>query len=603
MKFLSYPWAVVAGTLALAAASQADLPNPQRPILPPALEKRYLLPMFDRNPSARAYEIERNRAGFKYGPSLLGNLSYFPTGPLGDPMVKREVASLYQDADQVLHDLPEDYRKAFEDITEAGGLLNISSYELLYNSQWLKTLPSGPLPGSMSNYSQDLFFSMERLTINPFSIKRLHPTENRYPFEVEEAVVQQLTGMSLSGLHRTGRLFLADHSYQAGLPIIPGRFTAACSAYFFIHPKTGDFLPLAIKTNVGQNLTYTPLDEANDWMLAKIMFNSNDFFHGQIYHIANSHAVAEIVHEAALRTLSEVHPVRAFLDRVMFQAYAVRPIGEKVLFNPGGFFDKAFALSNVAVRKFGAEVYPSSAGLFQANYLERFVVRQGFRNCTWGPELSHVPFAEDALAIVESIRRFASSFVHTYYPFERMLLDDHELQAWVKEATEEAGVLDFPESPLIRQETLIDILTHMAYLTGVNHNILNGGTICKAAGVLPFHPATMHHAIPTHKGVESLTPFLPGLKESLDQISLVIRFNRPYINETRNTVVHMFSGRSFLSGASEPILRAAMSFEADMLHVSDRIQARVFNGEGLSQGMPFLYQALDPRWIPYYLSV
>ena len=44
------------------------------------------------------------------------------------------------------------------------------------------------------------------------------------------------------------------------------------------------------------------------------MFNVNDLFHGQILHLANSHAVAEIVHEAALRTLSASHPIRGYLD-------------------------------------------------------------------------------------------------------------------------------------------------------------------------------------------------------------------------------------------------------------------------------------------------
>lgn len=155
---------------------------------------------------------------------------------------------------------------------------------------------------------------MERLSVNPFSTFRLHPNDT-LPFTLDNVTVSKIAGASLENLHKSGRLFLASHSYQARYKLQPGRFAAACDAYFFLQPKTNDFLPLAIKTNVGSNITYTPLDDENDWLFAKLMFNSNDFMHSQVFHLANSHAVAEIVYLAALRTLTARHPVRAFLDR------------------------------------------------------------------------------------------------------------------------------------------------------------------------------------------------------------------------------------------------------------------------------------------------
>lgn len=167
----------------------------------------------------------------------------------------------------------------------------------------------------MSNSTEDLLFSMERLSVNPYGVRRLHPTADILPFDIEPAVSKQLTGTDMQTLHRTGRLFYVDHSYQAAYPTSTGKYTAACSAYFFIHPTSGDFLPLAIKTNVGSDLVYTPLDIKEDWLLAKAMFNMNDLFHGQIFHLANSHAVNEVVHQAALRTLGNAHPVLALLNR------------------------------------------------------------------------------------------------------------------------------------------------------------------------------------------------------------------------------------------------------------------------------------------------
>jgi hypothetical protein len=158
---------------------------------------------------------------------------------------------------------------------------------------------------------------MERLSVNPYAIRRLHPTVEELPFAVDSAIAIKLSGTDLDTLHKHGRLFIVDHSYQAKYPTSKGKYTAACSAYFYIHPTSDDFLPLAIKSNVGANLVYTPLDGEQDWLLAKAMFNMNDLFHGQIFHLANSHAVTEIIHQAALRTLSGKHPIFVLLNRCM----------------------------------------------------------------------------------------------------------------------------------------------------------------------------------------------------------------------------------------------------------------------------------------------
>lgn len=155
---------------------------------------------------------------------------------------------------------------------------------------------------------------MERLSVNPYSVRRLHPKTDVLPFDVDSIGARTLAGVDIQTLHRAGRLFYVDHSYQAEYPTVVDKYTAACSAYFYLHPVSNEFLPLAIKTNVGSDLIYTPMDDEKDWLLVKMMFNMNDLFHGQILHLANSHAISEAVHQAALRTLSSEHPVLGVLD-------------------------------------------------------------------------------------------------------------------------------------------------------------------------------------------------------------------------------------------------------------------------------------------------
>lgn len=296
-------------------------------------------------------------------------------------------------------------------------------------------------------------------------------------------------------------------------------------------------------------------------------------------------------------------PAQANLYQVMYQAYAIRPVGSQILFNPGGLFDHNFALSNVAVKQFVADFYPTVAGPFQANYLQRSLVDRGLINCSYGPDLAHFPFAEDAGTIVEALRAFATSFVHAYYPNDHDLSQDGELQSWVSEASSAAKVIDFPASPLIYRETLIDILTHLAYLTGVNHHTLNSATPSASSGVLPFHPMALYQPIPTAKGVESVLPYLPNLSASINQTTLLLGFIRPQLFNSARDLENMFDNSGFLAGASAVVKRAASSLQDRLMSISQMIQARSFDANGLSQGMPFLWRNLDPSRLPFFLSV
>jgi hypothetical protein len=427
------------------------------------------------------------------------------------------------------------------------------------------------------------------------------------PFLLDNSIVKTISaGWTLETLHRNGHLFVVDHSYQAHYPTTPGRYTAACTAYFFIHPRSNVLLPLAIKTNIGANLTYTPLDSEPDWLLAKAMFNQNDLFHGQIFHLANSHAVMEAVQLAALRTLSNKHPILVLLKRLMHQAYAIRPVGERVLFNPSGLFDKSFAITNIGVRMFASEFYPSIAGPFQSNYLDTDLVTRGLVNCTYGPALASVPFYEDTRELLVAITRFIHAFVAQYYPTDRFLALDHELQSWVRETTESAHVIEFPAAPMRERETLVDVLAHAAFLTGVSHHVLNSGEPFGTSGMLPLHPAALYRPVPTSKGIayNDLIEWLPPARDAIDHVSLLAFFNRPVLESENRTLACMFSESEFRGeGGGGGLVKAAKAFETDMLRISRRIRERAFDEDGLSQGMPFVWRALDPAKIPYFLSV
>ncbi|KAF3908373.1 hypothetical protein AA313_de0209914 [Arthrobotrys entomopaga] len=300
--------------LAILAASAAAVPLVERSLLLPP----FSLPNGQVN-LVRATGVETKRAGFQYAPGIGGGASS-PGGTLGLALIATDEAITTLDLTAQAGVSGPDLTKATLDLGKYNNLQSLGDYVKLYSDEWvLSSSPTGQMPGILTNYTQDLLFSMERLSLNPFAVRRLIPGTDSVPFDVDSTIVSDVTGSSLSSLLSAGRLFYVDHSDQAALTPT-AQYGASCDALFYLSESSNQFLPLAIRTNVpgADKLVYTPNDSTNDWLLAKIMFNVDDFFHGQFYHLAATHYVAEVAFQAAERTLSDNHPVLAVFKRCGF---------------------------------------------------------------------------------------------------------------------------------------------------------------------------------------------------------------------------------------------------------------------------------------------
>lgn len=358
-----------------------------------------------------------------------------------------------------------EYTRQTTDKSQYNGLKTLDDYNQLYRDEWVHSLPSGTNPGVETNYTQDLFFSMQRLSNSPYQVHRLNPASDTLPFVLDDAIATFITTTTLQSLFQQNRLFYADYRDQANLTLNPGHYSAACDAYFYISPLTSEFLPLAIRTNTppsqGQpatSLIYTPLDSPGDWLLAKLAFNANDFWFSQWNHLAFTHETVQIIWMAAIRTLSADHPVFAILSRLSHQVFAIQILAKAVLFAPGGAVDLVFAYSGRDAEEHTTRMYKNGAGRFRGNGFEEDVWRRGLVGVE--PRLKHFPFYEDAGAIHGPIRGFMVELVGSYYKGDGDVADDNEIQAWVAEANGPAGVMDFPGRVTTR-EGLVEVLTQV----------------------------------------------------------------------------------------------------------------------------------------------
>lgn len=271
------------------------------------------------------------------------------------------------------------------------------------------------------------------------------------------------------------------------------------------------------------------------------------------------------------------------------------------LINLGGPVDQLFAFTSSAAAKSISDLYNSGvASKFQSNYLYTDLKNRGLINSTIGPELKVFPYLDDASVIHTSLQNFMASFVDSYYTDSSTFDQDTELQAWISEAVP-AQIKDFPTQ--MNRETLIDILTHVAFLGSAEHQTLNTNDISEASGSLPLTPFSLYQPIPTAKGVTDIIPFLPNVTQSVGQVALTAVFARPTFIDSSKALTQMFNDPILLARMNIKTAQAATKFQREMVEYSHVVSSRGFDGEGLCQGMPFIWKALDPESAPYYLTI
>jgi hypothetical protein len=96
--------------------------------------------------------------------------------------------------------------------------------------------------------------------------------------------------------------------------------------------------------------------------------------------------------------------------------------------------------------------------------------------------------------------------------------------------------------------------------------------------------------------------FLPPLAKVEEQLSVAAIFVRPFFVDTDRTLMHMFDNSTMLDRMNTATQTAAATFHSSMQAFSQQVAARTFDQDGLSQGMPFVWQALDPNVAPYSIT-
>ncbi|KAI1825291.1 Lipoxygenase [Xylaria intraflava] len=552
----------------------------------------------------RTHEIQEKREGWLYGTFPFGVAPY-PYGKLANETIAKQREQWAPPVFELGAVIVNETQLALEAIIAAGNFSTLNDYSKAYENQWTTSLPSGPLPGMLTNHTDDRTFSMMRLSSVPYRLRRVK-VDDALLFPVDRNLSESITGHSLEDLHAQGRLFSEDFAEMKDQETTPA-YGAGCQAYFYIG-DTGDFLPLAIKVIVkgreDSALVYTPKDIWDEWQFAKMTINANDGWHSTWGHTTQSHSAAEAPYLAAIRSLSEDHPVMAVLNRVEKTPWSIRPNLQESLVN--GSADtgpKYYPWTADAARTWANKVYSSGeTSNFSSNYFRTSLRNRGLIDYEHGPALKSFPYYEDGSAIVDGIQEMLTSFINSYYENDGAVANDRELQAWLKE-TVPGQVHDFPKQIQTRKD-IIEILTHQAYLGSVVHSIMSGNGNQLDIMALPFTSAGWQMPIPTQKGaIKNILEWMPTPEGAVWQVATYAAGNRASWKDTNQTIAYMFDDAAMLDRMNDETRAAAAKFKSDMFALSEKWRTRTFDADGLDRGMPYVWNVLDPKWGIYWSVV
>lgn len=142
-----------------------------------------------------------------------------------------------------------------------------------------------------------------------------------------------------------------------------------------------------------------------------------------------------------------------------------------------------------------------------------------------------------------------------------------------------------------------------AHLVSAAHHTVNTNELLQVSSTLPFCPPALYKPLPTQKSpTTNPAEWLPPLSKVMEQLVIGALFARPELVGTNRTILHMFNDQDMLSRMN-PATRAANDvFMSAMRNVSSQVAGRRFGADGLSQGMPTVWRALDPNVAPFSVS-
>ncbi|CAK6961910.1 hydroperoxide isomerase ALOXE3-like [Scomber scombrus] len=422
------------------------------------------------------------------------------------------------------------------------------------------------------HWKEDDFYGYQFLNaVNPNMIKRCSELPPNFP--VTENMVKPFLeeGSSLKKEMMKGNIFLCDFKRMEGLPtkLSDGDALHVTTGFclFYSNPEK-KLMPIAIQLYQQpseQNPIFLPSDHETDWLLAKMFIKNADLLiHQPVYHLLNTHLLAEVFTVATLRSFPQIHPLYKLLIPHFRYTVQINTFGRKTIFAPDGILSKSTlgyeGLTELMRRSFSELTYSSLC-------LPENITARGLES------IPDFYYRDDGLKLWKIINSFVKAIVEYYYPSDTEVQKDSELQEWISEIFTH-GFLGNKDSrcpgSFKTVKEVIRFITMVIFTVTVQHAAVNSGQFDYHLWA-PNGSLLLKKPPPTTKGQSSMKTILETLPNVGDTVSFVAMgwvLSKKY---TDQIPLGTYPEERFDEPAPKQMIKA---FQAELSNLSEAITTR-----------------------------
>ncbi|MDJ0839407.1 MAG: lipoxygenase family protein [Acidobacteriota bacterium] len=453
------------------------------------------------------------------------------------------------------------------------------------------------IPPVANNFMDDDLFTWLRVAgPTPILLERVAILPDHFP--VSDRHLRALPGFqhdSLTAAGAEGRLYMVDfkifHGIKDGAFPFGQKYAYAPMALFALPPGKGPrrMKPIAVQceqTPGPHTPVITPL-HGWAWQMAKTVVNmAAGNYHELIAHLGRTHLVVEPFVIATYRNLAANHPLSLLLRPHFEGTLYINCLAHKDLIPPKAGVDELLA----ATIEEDHRLVVSHVKNIRFNHLAQPVqiAQRGVDN----PDLIY-PYRDDSLVLWDAIKGWVDDYLTLYYPNDRIITEDTELQAWVDDlAARDGGRLrELGTDHRVRtRKELAALVTTVIFTASVQHTAVNFPQ-WDVMGFNPVMPLALYSIAPTRTegyDEQDWLKMLPPLTSAELQMTL---------GYLLGTVHHTQLGEYGDDYFQDPRVAAPLAtFKQALLEAEKNMIRR-------NRTAPIPYQTLHPPCIPQSINI
>ncbi len=328
-----------------------------------------------------------------------------------------------------------------------------------------------PDPATQDGLSDALFAELRVAGPNPLELTRVRAPPADLGLDDPDTLGP--LGMSIAEAIAAKALYIAD--YRAlrgtkGASFPCQKFLAAPVAVFGRPPQGQSLVPIGIQLNEDD---WVRPGDGPAWQTARLAVQSADVhMHQAVHHLARTHLLLGAIALHTRRELSARHPLSALLSPHFEGNLFINWLAKRSLVAPGGSvaallapdLDSVLAVTVSALKDvdFGALALPAELAA---------------RGVDDPSALPHYPYRDSGMLIWTAISSFVDRILLHTYPSDGLLIEDTELQRWIRSLEDPAGGrlrgVSEQDGGVQTRAHLGGLLTHIIFRASAQHAALN----------------------------------------------------------------------------------------------------------------------------------